>query len=165
MNAMVIYESNTGFTQQYAQWIAQALGCSSQPLKAVSAKELSSVDTVIFGGWIMGNNIMGLDKMKKLAAPAVIFAVGASEQGEKTEAAIREQNQLGDADFYYFQGGFRFNQLGFVQRGMLKMLKKAAAKKENPTQADRYMAEVLGTSFDCSDHSQIQPLVDAAMGR
>lgn len=165
MNAMVVYESNTGFTKQYAQWIAQALGCSSQSLKAVSAQELSGVDTVIFGGWIMGNNIMGLDKMKKLAAPTVIFAVGASEQGEETEAAIRGQSQLGDADFYYFQGGFRFDQLGFIQRNMLKMVKKAAAKKENPTQQDRYMAEVLGTSYDCADQSQIQPLVDAVMAR
>lgn len=162
---MVIYESNTGFTQQYAQWIAEALGCAIKPVKSVSVQDLNGIDKVIFGGWIMGNNIVGLEKMKKLAVPAVVFAVGASEQGEETEAAIRGQNRLGDSEFYYFQGGFRFDQLGFVQRSMLIMVKKAAAKKENPTQADRYMAEVLGTSFDCADQSQIQPLVDAVMAQ
>lgn len=151
MKAIVIYESNTGFTRQYAEWIADSIGCPCRAVKETGAQELTGIDTVIFGGWVMGNNIVGLDKIKKLAAPAIVFAVGASEPEEAITAAILGQNQLGDAAFFYLQGGFRFDKLSFLQRSMLKMVKKTVEKKENPTKQDLDMAQMLGTSFDCAD--------------
>lgn len=161
MRSLVIYESNTGFTKQYAQWIAQALRCECAALKTVSPQRLTGVDSVIFGGWIMGNTIMGLDRVRKLAVqPAAVFAVGCSQSRDEVVEAIRTQNQLGDTPLFYMEGGFRFEELGFVQRTMLKMVKKAAAKKEHPSAQDREMAEVLGTSFDHSDQSAIRPLVE-----
>ena len=41
MNKLVIYQSETGFTRQYAQWIAEALGCPARPAGEVTEAELA----------------------------------------------------------------------------------------------------------------------------
>ncbi len=57
LNIIVTYKSKTGFTAQYAQWIARELGCQAVELGGV--KNLGDYDLVIHGGWIMGATICG----------------------------------------------------------------------------------------------------------
>ncbi len=166
MKTIVVYNSSTGFTKQYAEWISQKLSCEAVSIKKASIEKLKTYDTVIFGGWIMGNMITGLDKIKKMNLPEVIiFATGSSEPGEEVTNEIIKTNQIQSYKFFYFPAGFRFDKLNFFVRLMLKSLKKSAAKKENPTQQERYMAAKLGTNFDISDVSYIDPLVDMVISK
>ena len=64
MRVMVVYESGTGFTRQYAEWIGEDLNCPVKPVKEVSARMAGEYDLIIYGGWVMGNMIMGLGRMK-----------------------------------------------------------------------------------------------------
>ena len=66
MRVMVVYESGTGFTRQYAEWIGEDLNCPVKPVKEVSARMAGEYDLIIYGGWVMGNMIMGLGRMKKM---------------------------------------------------------------------------------------------------
>lgn len=161
MQTIVIYNSKTGFTKQYAQWIAEALNCSCKPLKNVSAAELQDFDKIIFGGWIMGNMIMGLDKLRGMAKPAAVFAVGSTPAYEEVIAQINEQNKMDGVPLFYMEGGFHFEELGFAQKMLLKALKKSTAKKENRDRQGDFMVQALGTSFDHTDREQILPLVEA----
>lgn len=160
MKTIVIYNSKTGFTKQYAKWISEALSCPCKPLKSVSAAELDDFDKIIFGGWVMGNMIMGLDKLRKMATPAIVFAVGATPAFEEVIAQINEQNKMDGTPLFYLEGGFRYEELGFAQKMLLKTLKKSIAKKENRNCQEDFMAQVLTTSFDHTDCKQILPLVE-----
>ena len=160
MKTIVVYQSNTGFTQQYAEWIANALGAECYALKEVSAPLPAADNTVIFGGWIMGNTLSGLEKFRKLCPqPAAVFAVGATPTAATPIDTIRTQNKLGELPLFYMEGGFRLEKLGFVQRKMLNMAKKGSAKQTEQNAQSRFMAEMLGTSFDHSDKAFIEPLV------
>ena len=160
MNKLVIYTSSTGFTKQYANWIAKELKAEVKELKKVKANEIEQYECIIYGGWIMGNMIMGLDKIKKMNPKnLVVFAVGASPDSHAIREAIKVQNHLENIPFYYFEGGFRFEKLNFMVRMMLKTLKKSTAKKENKTEQELYMEKVLGTSFDHADKKYITPLI------
>ena len=161
MKRIVIYNSKTGFTEQYAKWIAEALSCQWKPMKNVSAAEVQGFDQVIFGGWIMGSMIMGLDKLREMTTPAAVFAVGSTPAYEEVIAQITEQNKMGDTPLFYMEGGFRFEKLAFPQKMILKTLKKSIAKKENRDRQGDFMAQALGTSFDHTDREQILPLVEA----
>lgn len=160
MKLIVVYQSSTGFTKQYAEWIAQALNVEVISNKDSAKINVADYDAVIFGGWIMGNTIMGLDKLKQRnPKKLIVFACGSSEMSEETVNTILELNKLGDVPFFYMPGGFKFDQLNFFVRFMLKKMKKSVAKKENKTEQDRYMEKVLGTNFDISDRKYIEPLV------
>lgn len=160
---IVLYTSSTGFTKRYAEWIAEELHCEAMPLK--KAKNLNSYDTVIYGGWIMGSMIMGLNDLKKrYQGKIVLFAVGSSEVSDQTVETIKKQNNLGQTPFYYFIGGFCFEKLGFFKKTMLNMIKKSLTKKENKTEQDLYMEKALSASFDSSNRSLTKNLIAYVQG-
>ena len=78
MKTVVIYESGTGFTKQYAQWISEELHCDCVKRKKISKKEILNYDRIIYGGWIFGGQIMGLKEIREISSPFAVFAVGCS---------------------------------------------------------------------------------------
>lgn len=160
MKSIVIYESATGFTEQYARWLAEMLDCPYKPLKQISKTELMVFERVIFGGWVMGSSIMGLEKLRDMVQPCAIFAVGSTPFYDEVVSVIKEQNKLADIPLFYMVGGFRFEELGFVKKAILKTLKKSISNKENCSRQEAFMAQALGTSFDYATREQILPLVD-----
>ena len=53
MKSIVIYNSQTGFTKKYADWITEAAGCEAVPLKKVRKVKLAEYDAIVFGSWCM----------------------------------------------------------------------------------------------------------------
>ncbi len=161
MKRLVVYQSFTGFTQQYAEWIAKELNCEAHALNNVSKQALSEYEMIIFGGWVMGNTVVGLDKVQKACnGKLIVFAVGASERSREVIHDIIEANRLGTLPFFYMQGGIQFEKLDFMKRNMLVLTRKKLSKKKNKTSRDLFMEKVLSASFDASDKRYIKLLVD-----
>lgn len=162
MKTIVIYNSNTGFTERYALELSDRLSCPCISLKKLNKPELRAYDRIIFGGWVMGNMIMGLDKLRGIATPDAVFAVGCTPSFEEVVTGVREQNKLANTPLFYLEGGFRFDKLGLAQKMLLKAVKKSVAKKSDRTRQDNFMVEMLGTSFDHFDPAQLAPLAEYA---
>lgn len=161
MSNIVIYQSSTGFTKQYAEWIAEALACRAVSIKEASPTDIAENDTVIFGGWIMGSGIVGYDKVKEQPAKGlIVFAVGMSADNKEVRESIVAANNLGETPFFYMPGGLHFSRLNFFVRLMLKLMKKSISKKEEKTAQDRYAEQMIGKDFDISDKKYIQELVE-----
>ena len=47
MKTLVIYQSSTGFTQKYANWIAEELSSEAKELKKVTLNDLQNADRII----------------------------------------------------------------------------------------------------------------------
>ena len=85
MKAIVIYNSQTGFTKKYAEWISQEAGCECVEFSKGSKMNLSEYDAIVFGGWCLAGQMTKLGWFKK-EMPAlydsgkklIVFAVGAS---------------------------------------------------------------------------------------
>jgi hypothetical protein len=65
MKTIVIYKSKTGYTKQYAQWIAEELSADILPADKVSFQKLAEYDCIIFGGRLYAVGIDGLSLIKK----------------------------------------------------------------------------------------------------
>ena len=163
MKTIVVYQSSTGFTKQYAEWIASDLQCKSYNLKEVTSSEIANADQVIFGGWVFGGMVNGLDKFLQLNPKKyIVFAVGSSPEEVIDKEAMKTQNHLENIPFFYMIGGLKWDKLNFMVKGMLKMMKKSLMKKADKTPQEQVMVERLGTSFDESDRKYIEPLVQYA---
>ena len=164
MKTAVIYESGTGFTKQYAQWISEELHCDCVNRKKISKKEMLNYDKIIYGGWIFGGQIMGLKEIREITSPFAVFAVGCSPSNfEEVVNQIKIMNSVGlenQTPFFYFEGGLHFKQLGFYKKFILKAIKKVVNQKIEKTRQEEFMAKNLATDFDNSDRTQIKDLVD-----
>lgn len=150
MRKIVVYQSGTGFTAKYAGWIAEELGCEAREYKSVKANDLLEFDMVIYGGWIMANMVVGYDKIKALNLKNVIvFGVGMSVPSVETAEKIASQNQIPCDRFFYFEGGYNPDKLGFAKKMMVNMIKKSIEKKEEKTAEEQHML----ASFAGADHT------------
>ncbi|MDD6071827.1 MAG: flavodoxin domain-containing protein [Clostridiales bacterium] len=150
MKKIVVYQSGTGFTAKYAGWIAEELGCEAKEYKKVKPDELAGFDQVIYGGWILGGMVFGYDKIKALNLKnVVVFGVGMSFPDDETAEKIAQQNQIPRDRFFYFEGGYNPEKVGFFKKMMINMIKKSIEKKEEKTEQDIY---ALNT-FKGADHT------------
>lgn len=60
MNILVTYGSKYGHTEQYARWIAEALGCACKPARTVGREELKRYDVIVHGGGLYAGGLRGI---------------------------------------------------------------------------------------------------------
>ena len=161
MKTIVIYNTQTGFTKQYAEYIAQKLGCLCWPMRGLYSQILEDYDLVIFGSWVMGGALNHLPRMHQLCRnrPMVVFGVGSTSESEGLDELLISHNHLENTPFFYFRGGLRLEQLPIHHRMMLRSVQKALARKKNPQPQEAEMAQLLQSSFDRVDLSLADALV------
>ena len=98
----------------------------------------------------MGGMVFGYDKIKALNLEnVVVFGVGMSFPDDETAEKIARQNQIPRDRFFYFEGGYKPEKVGFIKKMMMNMIKKSIEKKEEKTEQDIY---TLNT-FKGADHT------------
>lgn len=168
MKTIVIYNSQTGFTKRYAQWITEAVGADCLELSAAKKKSLTEYEAIIFGGWACAGSISkiswfksNIDKWadKKLIA----FCVGGSPiDNPEIEAALKKnfnESELKKVNIFYCPGGFNYEKMSTPSKLMMKMFVKALKIKKDKTEKEQEMIKVISTSYDISDKKYIEPIL------
>jgi len=91
--SIVIYTSKRGSTKQYAEWIAEDLGCEALPLQDAAGTDLHEYACVIYGGWIRGSGIVDFDKFAKMLdedimKKLIVFGVGFADETAENYAQV-----------------------------------------------------------------------------
>ena len=179
MKPIVVYSSQTGFTEKYAKWISEALGCEAIPLKQAKKTDLLSYDLVIYGGWCCAGSVNNLkwilDKVPSLVEnnkKFLVFAVGGSpiENPDLAEGLsnisnkIKEKlpkNTIDESIFklVYCPGGFNYEKMGKGSKIMMKMFLTMLKSNKNKTQKDEEMIKMISSSYDISDKKYIEPIL------
>lgn len=166
MKTIVAYRSKSGYTERYARWIAEELGCD---IKAdAEYSDIADYDVIIYGGGMYAGGLNGSRLIKrntdKLAGKhIVLFAVGSNPGREEELAAfwarLLNEEQLSAIPHFYLRGGFDYNKLGKADRILMNMLKKRLQSLKNPTEDERGMLEAYDNPVDFSAKENIEPLV------
>lgn len=168
-NAIILYNSKTGFTQRYAELIGKELGCPALPL-GDAPSDLSRYGAVVFGSRLHAGVFDGWKKAQKLlqsrgARKLVVFATGAMpNEAEDTIQKVWEQNltaQERDAiPHFYLQAGLCYERMGGADRAMMKFAAWAMGRKKAKTPEDEAFQSAIVRSYDISDPKYIVPLAD-----
>lgn len=141
MKTIVLYQSKNGATKQYAEDIARGISCEVLPLKKFRWKRIDEYDTIVFGGWVMGGQIQGLndfllhwDAMSE--KNVLVFSVGMSFKTPQSRQQLIDSNVLYPYHirFYQFRGSFDYSKLGPIQKVLINTSLRAMAN--NPDSAD-----------------------------
>ncbi|MCI8287031.1 MAG: flavodoxin [Lachnospiraceae bacterium] len=168
MKTIVIYNSQTGFTKRYAQWIAEETGADCLELSAAKKENLSGYEAIIFGGWACAGSISkigwfksNIDKWadKKL----IVFCVGASPlENPEIEPALKQnftQSELKKIHIFYCPGGFNYEKMSAPSRLMMKMFIKMLKAKKGKSETEQEMIKMISSSYDISDRKYIEPIL------
>ena len=168
MKTIVIYNSKTGFTKRYAQWIAEAARADCLELSAAKKKDLTAYDAIIFGGWACAGSISqikwfkgNIDKWadKKLIA----FCVGASPvDNPEIDIALKRnfnESEQKKVKAFYCPGGFNYEKMSITSKLIMKMFVTALKAQKNKTEAEQIMVKMISSSYDISDKKYIEPIL------
>lgn len=168
MKELLVYASQTGFTERYAQWIGQALGITAIPLKACRRDMVAEADLVIFGGSVRGSIISGQSKLERMLKNAgqtavIEFAVGIRPETPRTLELVKKNNLSQEAwqrPFYYFQGGMERAKLAPGDRTLLRVYQSMANRRKDGNPEDREAMALLWRDGDYTSQEKILPLVE-----
>ena len=123
----IVYESNSGHTEKYANMLAQKLNLKSIPLKQYKIDN----EPIIFLGWLFANNIQGYKKVKDKANIKCTIAVGMTPTAKQNNSEIIKINNVNEK-FFYLQGGVDYTKLKGIKKLILKMVGETIVKENKP---------------------------------
>lgn len=172
MKTIVIYTSQTGFTQKYAKWIGERLDAELLTLADTRKKPedyFEQADALIFGGWAMAGKVSGvkwfLDRIEKWKEKKLaIFCTGGSPNDNPEvdgflKTALSEEQQK-HAKIFFCQAGINYDKMKLPSRLAMKAFASMVRKTKKSTPEEIKMGEMLSHSYDISDKKYIEPIIE-----
>lgn len=164
----VVYRSGSGFTKNYATWLADELRCDLLEGKRVKASDLAGYDTIIYGGGLYATGISGVKlitknyellKDKKL----IVFAVGASPVREETTQEVRKSNipaeMFDQVQFFYLRGGFNYSKLSPLMKFLMQLRKIQLRSIKDPDADTKGMLASYEHPLDFTNQKYLNPIL------
>lgn len=169
MKAAIIYNSQTGFTKKYAEWIAEVTGADCLELKAAKKQDFDSYDAIIFGGWACAGKISKISwfksNMDKWSDKLLIaFCTGGSPAKSPDIEDFLFSNfneaEREKVSVFYCPDGFNYEKMSASSKLMINIFQKIISGKKDKTEADTQMLKIISHSCDISDKKYIEPIIN-----
>lgn len=135
----IVYTSNTGCTQKYAEMLSEKVGCPCYSLHNAVMKVHPGTE-IIYLGWIMAGEIKGYRKAVKRYKIAAVCAVGMGKTGTQV-TEVRDKTHISDEiPLFTLQGGFDIKKLRGIYKIMMSVMVNTAGKAL-ADKADRTLEE------------------------
>ena len=153
----IVYESNTGFTKQYAEMLAEAVHLPAYPLvEAVSKVPRGS--SVFFLGWVCGGKISGLPVTAKRYILEGAAAVGIVFPHPDVVSELLKANKL-PCPLFYLQGGVDPKRLGYFKRKILSMIASNLERQEERNAAVWDLVDTLRIGGSYVSAANLEPVL------
>ena len=159
----IIYTSNSGFTAEYAHLLAEKTGLKAYS-KEEAWKKVPPNTTVIYLGWIMASSVKGYKKVASRYDVCAICAVGMGATGSQMKE-VRKASKLPETvELFTLQGGFDIKKLHGIYKFMMNMMVKTAgkalAKKEDRTEEEEDMLQMMLHGGNHVSEENLQGVLD-----
>lgn len=158
MISAIVYTSNSGYTAQYAKMLGQATGL---PVNDLSQMHNPQPDKeVIYLGWLMAGQVMGLAKALKMFRIRAICQVGMGPASKAASYGLKAKLDLPDTEVFTLQGGFDIKKLHGPYKWIMvlkcRQIKKLLEKKDSLNKAQQltYDMATKGASNVCMENLQ-----------
>ena len=166
MKTLVLYKTSTGSTKKYAEEIASSVKADILPIKKFKKKMIPEYDTIVFGGWVMGSKIKGIDEFLSLweemkEKNVIVFSVGMSLPTKQARADLISANLLDmyHLRFYMLRGNFDYQNLKFPYKLLFANSLRMIEKDENASADQKALLSVKTTPIYYHDDEGISKII------
>ena len=158
---IIVYQSETGFTQAYAQMLGRAEKLEVCTL-AQAKKELEPGSQVVYMGPLMAGHITGLDQAVRAFQVKAAVAVGMSRPGEGLLRDLGRANYVPGGPIFYLRGGYAPEKLGWLKRHMVGMvtrsMRRALEEKSCRTPQEQQELDMLLKGGSYVSQENLEPV-------
>lgn len=177
MSSLVLFRSEYGHAEKYAQWLGESLSTSPIDLADLRPTPLMGADCAVFVLPVYGGKLTAIKRVGQLAkeAPEVPIAIATvsmsdlnAENANRDELLAKCKKVLPKGVFeriswFHLRGGIDYDRMRFQHRMMMRMmftmLRQRAKKGDKKAQQFR---DGFGKSVDLSEQAALQPVLEFA---
>lgn len=178
-NTVVVYASNYGATERYAEWIAADLSADIFERKQIKLAQLMDYDTIIYGGGLYAGGISGVSLLVKNFEALkdkniIVFTCGLADPTDEENIKgihkgidkVFSPSIKENITFFHLRGAIDYSKLNFVHKSMMAMLVKSIGKKEESSlsEEEKQILETYGKQVDFIERINIDPLISFIKG-
>lgn len=175
MAYLVSYASHYGSTKQYAEWIADALGCGCRPAKQITRETLTQCSGLIHGGGLYAGGLSGISLVTKnfdilSEKQLIVFSCGLADPSDPNNvehietglSKVLKPEMQAKIKQFHLRGGIDYSRLNLVHRSMMAMLRRSMLAKgyDNLRDEDKLLLDTYGKQISFVDRETIAPLID-----
>lgn len=164
----IVYTTNTGSTQRYAQLLSQATGLPAYSLAQARA-QVPDGAAVIYMGWIAASAIKGYAAAAGRYRVRAVCAVGMGQTGTQTDVVRKKNGIPASTPLFTLQGNFDVKRLHGVYRLMMDIMVKTAGKglaaKQDRTPEEDDMLDMMLHGGERVRAQNLQALLDWYAGQ
>ena len=173
--AVVVYRSEYGSTQQYAQWLAVDLWCDVFDRRNIQLEDLQEYDTIIYGAPLRaGGKVPGSKFLRKEIEMLgdknlILFTCGiADPEVGKNRRVIQDRliktltdDVLTHIKVFHLRGALDYRQLSGVHTLMMIKRKRTIARlgPAERTPEEQTLLDTYRKTVDYVDRDAIRPIV------
>lgn len=153
----IVYTSQTGYTREYAQMLAQTL---ELPTFALGEAQLPKGSDILYMGCIHMSRVKGFSKAKRRFTVRAVCGVGLCDTGTMT-AEVRKATAI-DAGIPLFtlQGGIDRSRLAGVNKLVIDMLEKGLSDQKQRSAQDERILALLRTEGSHVSTENLRAVLD-----
>ena len=155
MIKVIVYQSKTGHTKEYAESLSKELKIPCYSVQDAKEK-INKKDEIIYLSWIRATTIIGYKKINKKYKIVTIGAVGAYPKSNEYTKQLKEYNHI-TQELFYLRGGINYEKLNKFYQKLLKLVGKSIVL-ENPR--DKEMSRLFEKGGNFVNSKQLKPLVE-----
>lgn len=168
----VIYKSKYGSTKRYAGWIALKLNADLYEVSDIGSRDLNEYSTIIYGGPLYIGKIKGINFINKNYESIkdknmILFIVGINNASKDYTQTILDNNidkdMRDNIKTFCFKGDLSYQELGFVDKILIKGLQKGIYSKNESTlsEEEKLILKVSDEPIILCDKKSINELISS----
>lgn len=159
----IVYTSNTGYTEQYANILADKTGLPVYNVENVK-KDLAEGSDVIYLGWLMAGFVTDYKVVLKHCNVKAVCGVCLGTSGSQIDTVRKNNSIPEEIPVFTLQGGFDMKKLKgmhkFTMKIVRKSLKKQIAAKEEQTEDDKLIVQMLDHGGSAVSEDALMPVIE-----
>lgn len=164
----IIYTTNTGSTQRYAQMLSQATGLPAYSLTQAGA-QVPDGAAIIYMGWIAAGTVKGYAAAAGRYRARAVCAVGMGQTGAQTDTVRKKNGIPARIPLFTLQGNFDVKRLHGANRLMMDIMVKTAGKalagKQDRTPEEDDMLDMMLRGGERVRAQNLQAVLDWYAGQ
>ncbi len=161
MKIAIVYNSQTGFTERYAELIAGKTNSELIRFRGKKLTDVSGYDVLVFGSYILAEKIAQVewfDSVRGGFKASYLFVTGASpaENYPELEEYKKREKDRGH-DFFYMPGGLNYERMSAPMRFMMKNIFLRMVRKNYGEESSMY--QMVKDSYSLFDEKYAMPLI------
>ncbi|MBQ7338406.1 MAG: hypothetical protein IJW40_08145 [Clostridia bacterium] len=154
----IVYVSNTGHTKRYAELLSRLTGFPAFPAKQAK-RELLKNEEIIYFGWLFAGSIKGYSAAARRHNIIAVCGVGLGDTGSQLDTVRKTAKIPAELPLFTLQGGMDHQKLKGIYKFMISMLTKAISSKQQRTDDEEKMLQLLVDGGDFVDRAHLQDVI------